>query len=859
VFLGLGTPQGVPKPFRFCPFFYSPHYPSIYSLSSSPLPKIIIIPPFAIVGHPLPSFVMSSPPHSSTPPSDSNDDDVDEDDLSVDLLAPSQDAEPASSPVQNSHALSGFVHPLSSRVRGDPFVRCGPVVNPFLRNLRAGNDEGLLTEGHRGESVDDDSDESVCHRRSSRRTRLLDDDDEAGDDDVGNDDAVNDDAGNDDARNDDTGDDDAADHCDGHAVDDQFSDDDESDSISGSDGTVVPGTAYDVITALGRRQAIERRVPVSSLADMDPVHERWIRIAMLDDWGIQTPHDWQIRAISDIAFSRDTSTYLIAKTGSGKSAVPLTVGSLLTGITVTMVPLVGLGSDQVNKCSNPDNFIEGYHLDEHRGRDGGILRKRLLSVSEYEADNVSIFLYASPQSLQVGSDWYHTLMTVSAKNLIRLIVIDEAHSVARDGRDFRPAFKTAVSALRNISDNLPTPCNFLAMSATFRQDDQDEISRLWKRPPDKVIWRELSRRGIGFGVVISGNPTSSVVRSMSLDYRDPTSMKTIVYTNSKTSAMGPLTKAFENMLEKSEASWRANGIDDFLPGRVIPFTGDDGLQSKVHIMRAWAHNYDDGDDIDDDLPNLLIMPATKAADCGVSSNSCRRSYRVGLASNLYCVVQEMGRVDRVPLGDDGDAELNRYEVHLSFKCAVKLFTRIMQHPEKSERNLQLEDMMSVLCFLVVPNECHHVSLEKYFEDRNTTRAFLPCTHCCCKCRRSRLSTTGRINRGKLTRLLMGYCSTHKSPTTDELVKFVKDRQQLIFHQNDQPTTGMGPIHALCLQLIATGILEFGIDETRARRVGKSDIHMGNIVIQLGSESGEPKAMFDRYWTNIHVSTDELQV
>jgi len=142
---------------------------------------------------------------------------------------------------------------------------------------------------------------------------------------------------------------------------------------------------------------------------MDPVHERWIRIAMLDDWGIQTPHDWQIRAISDIAFSRDTSTYLIAKTGSGKSAVPLTVGSLLTGITATMVPLVGLGSDQVNKCSNPDNFIEGYHLDEHRGRDGGILRKRLLSVSEYEADNVSIFLYASPQSLQVGSDW-----TVSA-------------------------------------------------------------------------------------------------------------------------------------------------------------------------------------------------------------------------------------------------------------------------------------------------------------------------------------------------------------------------------------------------------------------------------------------------------------
>ena len=101
-----------------------------------------------------------------------------------------------------------------------------------------------------------------------------------------------------------------------------------------------------------------------------------------DDWGIQFPHDWQIRAIHVIAFSRDTSTFLIAKTGSGKSAVPLTVGSLLTGITLTMVPLVGLGSDQVNKCSNDVNYIEGYHLDEHRGSDARLLRDRLISLNE---------------------------------------------------------------------------------------------------------------------------------------------------------------------------------------------------------------------------------------------------------------------------------------------------------------------------------------------------------------------------------------------------------------------------------------------------------------------------------------------
>ena len=277
-------------------------------------------------------------------------------------------------------------------------------------------------------------------------------------------------------------------------------------SALGTEETIVPGTAYDVISATARREAIRRSIPPSSIEGIDNRYERWIRLVLWDEWGIHSPHEWQIHAIHDIAFSNDTSTFLIAKTGSGKSAVPLTVGSLLTGVTLTMVPLVGLGSDQVNKCSNDSNFIEGYHLDEHRGVDAQRLTKRLLSLTPTEAEYTSIFLYASPQSLQVGTQWYHTLMSLAANDLIRLIVVDEAHTVAQDGRDFRPEFTTAVTCLRSIHQKLRSPCNFVAMSATFRQSDQDEISRLWTRRPDKVIWRELSRRGIWFDIVISGRP-----------------------------------------------------------------------------------------------------------------------------------------------------------------------------------------------------------------------------------------------------------------------------------------------------------------------------------------------------------------
>jgi hypothetical protein len=122
---------------------------------------------------------------------------------------------------------------------------------------------------------------------------------------------------------------------------------------------------------------------------------------LLDDWGILYLHKFQIRAIPDIAFHCDQITYLFAKTGTGKSAVPLTVGSLQTGMTVTMVPLIGLGSNQVINGSNEDNLIKAYHLDQHRGDEGKVLRDRLLLLSDDKANHVSIFFYPSSQSLQV--------------------------------------------------------------------------------------------------------------------------------------------------------------------------------------------------------------------------------------------------------------------------------------------------------------------------------------------------------------------------------------------------------------------------------------------------------------------------
>ncbi len=220
----------------------------------------------------------------------------------------------------------------------------------------------------------------------------------------------------------------------------------------------------------------------------------------------------------------------------GKSAIPLTIGLLQTGVTLSMVPLVGLGSDQVNKISNDDNLIEANYLNEHRGDDGKALRDCLLALNEQEAGHVSIFLYALPQSLQVSTFWYQCLLTLSSCNMIWLIVIDEAHTIAQDGHSFRLEFLLAVHSLKGIYNNQQTKCNRIAMSETFRQSDQDIISNLFGKTPGKIMWLELSWHGIHFDVVISGSPSSSISQSVVQDYKYPMQMKTIIYINSKKQA-----------------------------------------------------------------------------------------------------------------------------------------------------------------------------------------------------------------------------------------------------------------------------------------------------------------------------------
>ena len=89
----------------------------------------------------------------------------------------------------------------------------------------------------------------------------------------------------------------------------------------------------------------------------------------------------------------------MCKTVEGKPLVPLTLALISRGVTIVIVPLVGLGSDEVEKANMPEPNIEAHHAEEHKFEDARKLRTRLENILDEEAKHVSIILFISPQSL----------------------------------------------------------------------------------------------------------------------------------------------------------------------------------------------------------------------------------------------------------------------------------------------------------------------------------------------------------------------------------------------------------------------------------------------------------------------------
>ena len=249
-----------------------------------------------------------------------------------------------------------------------------------------------------------------------------------------------------------------------------------------------------------------------------PVARSIIERCILAVFGITSPRPFQIFVIYCMVYLTKQLIYVIRKTGEGKTLVITTTAVLLRGIVIVMVPLIGLGSDQVNKAIDLGNGLEGYHTDENHGQDFTNLMTRLYSIKKRNGRAANaIILFCSPQSMGPGRQLTRALYGLAEKNLITAAFIDEAHTIHKDGYNgsqFRTEFDTGLVSLLDILKLQSTMVNIGMLSATLRVDYQATLTKLCGRNPNIVCWGGMARRNIRISVDISGCATAALRRCL---------------------------------------------------------------------------------------------------------------------------------------------------------------------------------------------------------------------------------------------------------------------------------------------------------------------------------------------------------
>lgn len=188
-----------------------------------------------------------------------------------------------------------------------------------------------------------------------------------------------------------------------------------------------------------------------------------------------------------------------------------------------------------------------------------------------------------------------------------------------------------------------------------------------------------------------------------------------------------------------------------------------------------------------------------------------------------------------------------FQVHASFNCFVSAFVRIMTSEEANERKRLAHQLLDVLRILVIPDQCYHVAIERYFEWDVHTEGV--CNNMCSYCCGATSAFTGKFHRTQVEGVLTSVFSANLTVSPEIIKKAIRAARHKIFLI---PTKTMGPIHALMLQMVANGILNLGISDSN--KVGKQNIHTKDVDLKLATTISDgivkPAHMVESMWKNM---------
>jgi superfamily II DNA/RNA helicase len=191
----------------------------------------------------------------------------------------------------------------------------------------------------------------------------------------------------------------------------------------------------------------------------------------------------QREALRAAAFAPPGSTLLVAlPTGAGKSLVgwgPALLGLPARGVTLVVVPTVALGIDQerqvrslltANRLADPSAPL-AWH--------GDLPEDDRRAIKQAVRDGRQVVVFASPEAATTALA--PALFDAVRRSLLRGFVLDEAHTVAQWGNEFRPDFQAVAGLRKEFLAVAPTAGLFKTrlLSATITQESYDTLDLLF--------------------------------------------------------------------------------------------------------------------------------------------------------------------------------------------------------------------------------------------------------------------------------------------------------------------------------------------------------------------------------------------
>lgn len=386
-------------------------------------------------------------------------------------------------------------------------------------------------------------------------------------------------------------------------------------------------------------------------------------------FGYSAFRDGQKEIIENVLQGKNTLGIL--PTGGGKSLCYQIPSLLFKGTTIVISPLISLMKDQVDSLSAaeiPATFINS-----------SLSSKELEERTTLIRQGAFKLVYAAPERFE---SFYFIDLLNSID--IPLIAFDEAHCISQWGHDFRPSYRSIISAIGQLRQH---PI-IAALTATATENVAQDIRNLLNIQTEDTFQTGFARENLSFHCIKGSNKRDFILNYL----QQHPKQSGIIYTSSRK---------------------ETDRLHSFITGHGFSCTKyHAGMREEERKRAQDQFIYDEMD----------IMVATNAFGMGIDKSNVRFVLHYNLPKNLEAYYQEAGRAGRD--GEESECWLlfGAQDIHLQ----KFLIEETNLDREKREQEYHKLNQMILYCHT---EECLQSYIIRYFDPHHPPIHCGKCSNC----------------------------------------------------------------------------------------------------------------------------------